>query len=204
MPAGQPVRAGGAESCAACPAVAAVAAASVKARALPCAARWPAPTDGGFTARLSAAGRQVAVKSIPKVLACPAASERKKAEQIPYLKREVGGCCCCLRATREAWGLPGSGAGAPALLACGAAPLCVLVRHPRLQVEALLALHAAALPCRWLASARRACLLPPRPQVEVLLALRGTLNVANLEAVYEDDRDVHLVGACLISSLAAG
>jgi len=29
--------------------------------------------------------------------------------------------------------------------------------------------------------------------VEVLLALRGTLNVANLEAVYEDDTHVHLV-----------
>jgi hypothetical protein len=31
----------------------------------------------------------VAVKSIPKVLKDPSASERKKAEQIPYLKREV-------------------------------------------------------------------------------------------------------------------
>ena len=30
-------------------------------------------------------------------------------------------------------------------------------------------------------------------QVEVLLALRGTLNVANLEAVYEDETHVHLV-----------
>lgn len=34
-------------------------------------------------------------------------------------------------------------------------------------------------------------------QVEVLLALRGTLNVGNLEAVYEDDTHVHLV--CLAS-----
>ncbi len=31
--------------------------------------------------------------------------------------------------------------------------------------------------------------------MEVLLALRGTLNVANLEAVYEDDTHVHLVRA---------
>lgn len=29
--------------------------------------------------------------------------------------------------------------------------------------------------------------------MEVLLALRGTLNVANLEAVYEDETHVHLV-----------
>ncbi|KAL4458324.1 hypothetical protein ABPG75_013189 [Micractinium tetrahymenae] len=62
-------------------------------------------------------GRKFAVKSIPKVLNDPNASERKRAEQIPYLRREV----------------------------------------------------------------------------EVLLALRGTLNVANLEEVYEDDKDVHLV-----------
>lgn len=33
----------------------------------------------------------MAVKSIPKVLTDPNASERKKKEQIPYLKREV--CC---------------------------------------------------------------------------------------------------------------
>ncbi|KAL4423096.1 hypothetical protein ABPG77_004779 [Micractinium sp. CCAP 211/92] len=64
-----------------------------------------------------ATGRKFAVKTIPKVLNDPTASERKRAEQIPYLRREV----------------------------------------------------------------------------EVLLALRGTLNVANLEAVYEDEKDVHLV-----------
>ncbi|GAB4824010.1 hypothetical protein N2152v2_011056 [Parachlorella kessleri] len=62
-------------------------------------------------------GREFAVKSMPKVLRDPAASERKKASQIAYLKREV----------------------------------------------------------------------------EVLLALRGTLNVANLEEVYEDSSHVHLV-----------
>ncbi|EFN55463.1 hypothetical protein CHLNCDRAFT_35404, partial [Chlorella variabilis] len=67
--------------------------------------------------RCIASGRTVAIKSIPKVLADPNASERKKAEQIPYLKREV----------------------------------------------------------------------------EVLLALRGTLNVANLEEVCEDGSHVHLV-----------
>ena len=39
---------------------------------------------------LTCSGRSFAVKSIPKVLEDPAASERKKAEQIPYLKREVG------------------------------------------------------------------------------------------------------------------
>ncbi|PRW33251.1 calcium-dependent kinase 17-like [Chlorella sorokiniana] len=67
--------------------------------------------------RHRASGRSFAVKSIPKVLTDPSASERKRASQIPYLRREV----------------------------------------------------------------------------EVLLALRGTLNVANLEAVYEDDIHVHLV-----------
>jgi hypothetical protein len=35
------------------------------------------------------AGREYAVKSIPKVLRDPAASERKRASQIPYLKQEV-------------------------------------------------------------------------------------------------------------------
>lgn len=63
------------------------------------------------------AGRSFAVKTIPKVLTDPAASERKRADQIPYLRREV----------------------------------------------------------------------------EVLLALRGTLNVANLEEVFEDGTHVHLV-----------
>ena len=57
------------------------------------------------------------MKTIPKVLTDPAASERKRADQIPYLRREV----------------------------------------------------------------------------EVLLALRGTLNVANLEEVFEDGTHVHLV-----------
>lgn len=42
-----------------------------------------------------------------------------------------------------------------------------------------------------------ASLFSQRMQVEVLLALRGTLNVGNLEAVYEDDTHVHLV--CLAS-----
>ncbi|KAI3425767.1 hypothetical protein D9Q98_007742 [Chlorella vulgaris] len=77
--------------------------------------------EGGNAAvrlgRHKTTGRTAAVKSIPKVLNDPNASERKKKEQIPYLKREV----------------------------------------------------------------------------EVLLALRGTLNVANLEEVYEDDSHVHLV-----------
>ena len=57
------------------------------------------------------------MKTIPKVLTDPAASERKRADQIPYLRREV----------------------------------------------------------------------------EVLLALRGTLNIANLEEVFEDATHVHLV-----------
>ncbi len=34
-------------------------------------------------------GRKFAVKTIPKVLNDPTASERKRAEQIPYLRREV-------------------------------------------------------------------------------------------------------------------
>lgn len=65
------------------------------------------------------AGRQFAVKSIPKVLNDPAASERKKADQIPYLKREVGA-----RASR--WRLAGllvawPDAGGALLAAAGAA-----------------------------------------------------------------------------------
>jgi calcium-dependent protein kinase len=62
-------------------------------------------------------GAEFAIKAIPKILRDPAASERKRALQIPSIQREV----------------------------------------------------------------------------EVLLALRGTLNIATLEAVYEDDKDVFLV-----------
>lgn len=41
------------------------------------------------TPPLLAPGKEYAVKSIPKVLRDPHASERKKASQIPYLKQEV-------------------------------------------------------------------------------------------------------------------
>jgi hypothetical protein len=51
----------------------------------------PPPHSPALPACTLAAGRTVAVKSIPKVLIDPNASERKKKEQIPYLKREV--CC---------------------------------------------------------------------------------------------------------------
>jgi len=77
------------------------------------------------------------------VLNDPAASERKRASQIPYLRREVR-VCCRLRCL------------AAAAAACDA---------------------AAATDRCYQQNGRSTAL-----QVEVLLALRGTLNVAHLEA----------------------
>lgn len=123
------------------------------------------------------AGRFFAVKSIPKVLDDPQASERKKAEQIPYLRREVRRPRRRLAAPRR----PGTAQES---------------RHPAtprqsLQRREAAAAHLAARKRSQCLSRRRRC---RRAQVEVLLALRGTLNVANLEDVYEDGTHVHLVG----------
>lgn len=50
----------------------------------------PRPCIKPRIARCPPPGRTVAIKEIPKVLDDPMATERKRAEQIPYLKREVG------------------------------------------------------------------------------------------------------------------
>lgn len=49
----------------------------------------PSPAPPLTCIPTAAAGRSFAVKSIPKVLNDPSASERKRASQIPYLRREV-------------------------------------------------------------------------------------------------------------------
>lgn len=75
-------------------------------------------------------------------------------------------------------------------------PRPCLLQRIRAQLHASSTHQSAAPPLQLAAAAL---------QVEVLLALRGTLNVANLEDVYESTSEVHLVRVpCGCACLAAG
>ncbi len=94
----------------------------------PCLAQClPATTTHAMPNACLPAGRTFAVKSIPKVLNDPAASERKRASQIPYLRREVrsaAACCCLAAAAAAAAATAAADAAAAAADAAAAAARC--------------------------------------------------------------------------------